>query len=137
IIRRMPEQVKMYVYENVKAYRFRSRHPEFEYNQQISDDINLMSALLKSRRSHRMLRYPVLMKNAEQRQHLLDQLKRKGLGVSGMYETALIDIDCVSDLPVRFNATPNAIEFSRRFLTLPTHVGVSRAIFIKITEYLK
>ena len=77
-------------------------------------------------RTHRLLRYPLLLPSREQRDALFLALHRAGLGASRMYENVLPDVSGVPS-DVDCPPLPNARQFAARLLTLPVHEGVTRA----------
>ncbi|WP_028671341.1 DegT/DnrJ/EryC1/StrS family aminotransferase [Saccharospirillum impatiens] len=81
----------------------------------------------------RLLRYPVLLSNREQRDAVLASLSQAGLGATAMYRHALPDI---AGLEGRFDRTrvPNARQFADRLITLPVHEGIDRAAVARITD---
>ncbi|MEX2321871.1 MAG: DegT/DnrJ/EryC1/StrS family aminotransferase, partial [Saccharospirillum sp.] len=83
----------------------------------------------------RLLRYPLLLADSEQRDAVLASLSKAGLGATAMYRHALPDI---AGLEGRFDRTtvPNANRFADRLLTLPLHAGVTRAVIERITATL-
>lgn len=83
------------------------------------------------------LRYPLLCKTQPQRNQILDELVKKGLGATGLYPgkiTAIEGVDgqVISPLPLN-----NAESFSKRILTLPVHEGVSMRYRKEIVSIIK
>lgn len=72
-----------------------------------------------------LLRYPLLINNATLRDDIYQRLHQQGLGASTMYGCSLISIDEVSRHAALFADDTNAVNFSARLLTLPTHDDVS------------
>lgn len=72
----------------------------------------------------RLLRYPLLLRSATQRDECLRLLKAKGLGASTMYPGVLPTIEGVN-LPATVGTFPNAEAFAARLLTLPLHSDVT------------
>ena len=89
----------------------------------------------KAPESRRLLRYPLLM-DAASRELLYQQLKRHGLGASGMYPVALPGIPGLERLLEGQGPFPVADAFAARILTLPTHNGVRRGDVAKIRKVL-
>ncbi|HOY21768.1 MAG TPA: DegT/DnrJ/EryC1/StrS family aminotransferase [Cellvibrio sp.] len=81
---------------------------------------------LGSARRQRLLRYPVLFASVEQKQKVLAKLLSLGLGATEMYRTELTLVDGVEDISV-CGSLENAISFASRFITLPTHAGVTKS----------
>jgi dTDP-4-amino-4,6-dideoxygalactose transaminase len=76
-------------------------------------------------RSARLLRYPLLCSDAFERNKLLQQLQRAGLGATALYRRILPEVQGVDDrVEVRVPLT-GARLFAERLLTLPLHAGVS------------
>ncbi len=68
------------------------------------------------------LRLPLLMESAEARDRALAALHRAGLGATGYYPLALIDVPgLAAELAPDPVDTPGAREVAARLLTLPTH----------------
>lgn len=83
----------------------------------------------------RLLRYPLLLADREQRDAVLASLCEAGLGATAMYRHTLPDI---AGLEGRFDrsAVPNARQFADRLLTLPLHAGVTRPVIDRIIAIL-
>lgn len=83
----------------------------------------------------RLLRYPLLLADREQRDAVLASLSNAGLGATAMYRHALPDI---AGLEGRFDRTTaaNASRFADRLLTLPLHAGITRAVIDHIIATL-
>ncbi|WP_394168174.1 DegT/DnrJ/EryC1/StrS family aminotransferase [Saccharospirillum alexandrii] len=83
----------------------------------------------------RLLRYPVLLANREQRDAALASLTQAGLGATAMYRHALPDI---AGLEGRFDRSrvPNARQFADRLITLPVHVGINQPVIERIINTL-
>lgn len=86
--------------------------------------------------NRKMLRFPLLCNNNEQRDTLLNALNSQGLGATAMYQKALADLDCPAALIDARQAQNNARDFACRLLTLPCHSGVTHQHFAKITDTL-
>lgn len=89
----------------------------------------------KAPESRRLLRYPLLT-GAVDRDPLYQQLKRNGLGPSGMYPVALPGISGLERLLVGQGPFPAAEAFAARILTLPTHNRVSRGDVAKVHQVI-
>jgi dTDP-4-amino-4,6-dideoxygalactose transaminase len=68
-----------------------------------------------------LLRFPIIFKNKEKRDRILAQLKKKGLGASGMYPVPLNEQDGVPSYLKTIESYPNAKATSEKLLTLPLH----------------
>jgi dTDP-4-amino-4,6-dideoxygalactose transaminase len=75
----------------------------------------------------RLLRYPLLVTSSNTRNLLLHGLSTAGLGASSMYATTLPRISGLEQILADQGPFPNAEEFSRALITLPTHAGVKSA----------
>ena len=89
----------------------------------------------KAPESRRLLRYPLVV-DAVDRDPLYQELKRRGLGPSGMYPVALPGIPGLERLLEGQGPFPVAEAFATRILTLPTHNGVRRRDVAKICQVL-
>ncbi|MGE3509281.1 MAG: DegT/DnrJ/EryC1/StrS family aminotransferase [Vicinamibacterales bacterium] len=69
------------------------------------------------------LRFPVLLDSAGERTRVLAEARRLGLGVSGMYPTAIHQVPELRDR-FREGAWPGADAIQARLVTLPTHAYV-------------
>lgn len=74
----------------------------------------------------RRLRLPLLAADEAQRDRLVDELERRGLGASRMYAVPLDRIASVPDDIRRQGPFPNAQRFAARLFTLPAHSSVTR-----------
>jgi dTDP-4-amino-4,6-dideoxygalactose transaminase len=73
------------------------------------------------------LRYPLLARDEIQRDALRSALVARGIGATGSYPTAVVDIPELAELMAPFrDQCPHGREVARRMLTLPTHAYVSR-----------
>ena len=71
-----------------------------------------------------MLRYPLLITDEHKRDKLFDQLISAGLGVSKMYERIIMDIENIPrEILVDEPDLPNARQFAKQLITLPSHLG--------------
>jgi dTDP-4-amino-4,6-dideoxygalactose transaminase len=84
-------------------------------------------------RAGRLLRYPVLCADREERDAWLARLRRAGLGPSAMYERPLAQVDGVR---VGAGEYPGAARFAARLLTLPVHEGVDARVLDGIRRVL-
>jgi dTDP-4-amino-4,6-dideoxygalactose transaminase len=82
-------------------------------------------------RERRLLRYPLLV-DAVVRDQLYHKLRRKGLGASVMYPSALPAVSGLETLLHDQGAFPVAEAFAARLLTLPTHAGVGQRDIAKM-----
>ncbi len=83
--------------------------------------------------SDRLLRLPLLAADGPQRDRLVTELERRGLGASKMYGFAL---NRIAGVPVEVSGQgpfPNAEAFAARLFTLPTHAKVT-ARDVEITD---
>jgi dTDP-4-amino-4,6-dideoxygalactose transaminase len=122
------------VWRNVVEYSNRSRENESLYLQGLIN--NQMGAVLASARRGRLLRFPYLFRDQETRDKAYEALKQQGLGGSKMYGEVLYQIDGVASLGLTFPILPNAKNFAKRFLTLPTHQGVDKLSALRIVEII-
>lgn len=84
-----------------------------------------------------LLRLPLLLKNKQQKESILLELKRRGVGATGMYPAPL---NLFKDTKKYFNGNENcknARSFSERILTLPLHEYVTEKDIDKIKNSLE
>ncbi len=81
------------------------------------------------------LRYPWLLRSRAEKERVLEMSKEQGLGISGMYPTAL---NKVPELEDRFEGQdfPNAGRLSQHLVTAPTHELVPPAYFARFRTLL-
>ncbi len=70
------------------------------------------------------LRFPIIFKDKEKRDRTLVELKKRGLGASGMYPVPLSEQEGVPSHLKSNESFPNAKFISERILTLPLHEKV-------------
>lgn len=82
------------------------------------------------------LRLPVLMQSREQKERLCIESRKKGLGVSPMYPSAIHE---VAEIGTDFKGEifPSAMRAAERLVTLPTHPLLSEQDKKKICELLE
>jgi len=78
------------------------------------------------RGEERLIRYPLLAKTPQIRDKLYQALQQKKGGASKMYPTTLHGIAGLEGYFPDIEATPNAVSFAQRLLTLPLHQGVTQ-----------
>ncbi len=66
------------------------------------------------------LRFPLIVENPKQRDHLYEQARRQGLGISRMYPDSIDSIAQLQGQVIRGNY-PSASKLAQTLLTLPTH----------------
>lgn len=81
--------------------------------------------LSNEQNSFRLQRFPLLLKNKEQKESLLSELKLRGLGATGMYPAPLNLFNDTKNYFNRNEQYKNAQSFSERILTLPLHEYVT------------
>jgi dTDP-4-amino-4,6-dideoxygalactose transaminase len=72
-----------------------------------------------------LLRFPVILKNKERRDRILVELKKRGLGATGMYPVPLNEQEGIPRALFSDKLYPNAKHLSERIMTLPLHEYVS------------
>ncbi|MGD8175230.1 DegT/DnrJ/EryC1/StrS family aminotransferase [Marinimicrobium sp. ARAG 43.8] len=108
---------------NVRAYWTRTRAVEHFYRKHLARKNQLGSQIDST--PARLLRYPLLTPCREQRDELLYQLNKKGLGASQLYGASLTSVANINvDQLKQPLATPSADAFAERLLTLPLHESV-------------
>ncbi len=108
---------------NIAAYRKQSPATENTYDAWLAG-INQLSPLLAGERRERLLRYPLLLAEADTRDWLLQRLGKLGLGVTSLYRKPVAELEGLDRLG-NSSSLPSAQDFARRLLTLPVHSGVS------------
>lgn len=86
--------------------------------------------------SAEFLRLPILMRQQSQRDRVVSELGRLGLGVSAGYPEALCDLLELRDHLAVEADCPVARQISRQLFTLPTHCWVTNRIHGEILEVL-
>ena len=71
-----------------------------------------------------LLRFPIIFRSREKRDRILVELKKRGLGATGMYPVPLNEQEGVSPYFTGNETYPNAKFVSERILTLPIHEHV-------------
>jgi dTDP-4-amino-4,6-dideoxygalactose transaminase len=71
-----------------------------------------------------LLRFPIIFRSREKRDRILVELKKRGLGATGMYPVPLNEQEGVSPYLTGNETYPNAKFVSERILTLPIHEHV-------------
>ncbi len=122
---------KRRVVANVEQYRQRKSASEEIYIERLTE-INELS-VSKCRRG-RLLRYPFLFKNKDQRDNAYREATYYGLGASIMYGRSLPYIDGIAQLEIDTGEYNNAESFSARLLTLPTHSRISPTDALRLVE---
>lgn len=108
---------------NIKSYCERSDWRERELDELFGGlPAFIALPLVLAKRRHRLLRYPVLCRDAGLRDRLLKALKP--LGASAFYNSGLAAVEGVAELLNDPPALPEAAAFAQRLLTLPLHDGV-------------
>lgn len=123
-VQTMDELRKSLLPPNLRRYSARSRILEQQYDTFFANKRLLYQPLTSDRR-RRLLRYPVLCVNHEQRDAVLRDLQRAGLGATAMYQKPLPTIDEMDRLTRVHGGYSNAAEFADRLITLPLHDGVT------------
>lgn len=122
--------------KNIDAYRKLPRVAEHFYLKHLSG-VNLLDSVLRTDRAHRLLRFPMLFSSQQIRDRVFNELSKKGLGASKMYQKSLPEIEGLPDISIADGSVPNAQSFADRFLTLPTHSGVSERDCSTIVDIIK
>jgi len=71
-----------------------------------------------------LLRFPLVLRSAEKRERILDTLRMRGLGATGMYPVPLNEQQGIPKGLFDAESYPNAKRVSRSILTLPLHEHV-------------
>lgn len=97
---------------------------EFAYIPEYADDDDRVA----------LLRFPIIFKKKEKRDRVLEELKKEGLGSTGMYPAPLHEIQGTSPYLSDRESYPAAKSVSQRILTLPLHEYVSQGDIEKIVR---
>lgn len=119
----MDEARKRLLSGNFKHYSTRSRSLEHKYDE-LFTNADVQYEPLGSSRRRRLLRYPLLLNDSAQRDLLLKNLQRAGLGATAMYQQSLPALDGMRERVVVRGSDANAANFAGRLITLPLHEGV-------------
>jgi len=123
---------------NNNLLRYERRHTDIEQEyEKLFTLVNLQDlSSLATQRRMRLLRFPLLCKSSDQRDDTLEVLASQGLGASPLYQSAIVEIPMVRELVEVWGDLPNAKQFARRFLTLPTHQYVNHQHISRIKDAL-
>ncbi len=102
----------------------------------IKNGVQQLSIATQVRRKQ-LLRYPLLCANSRQRDELLVNMRKRGLGATAMYAASIDQIAGMEGLVSVPAPIVNAQQFARRFMTLPLHAGVTRVYREKIVMLLQ
>lgn len=128
----MPPPARQLFNNNRKYYCQREDDAVGQYQQWFSK-MQLLEGI-KTERKGRLLRYPLLLKDQNQRNKIFKQLQSNGLGASLMYQQELIKIEGVFGKVKLCSPLTNAQSFAQRLLTLPVHAYVHEKYLNKIRE---
>jgi dTDP-4-amino-4,6-dideoxygalactose transaminase len=106
-------------------YLRRSRMIEEAWAKAFSNLPRVKNITVTKDRCGRLLRYPILCRDIDERNRLWRMLDRAGLGVTAMYQCALPDVAGVGNKVEVFRDYAGAREFAARLLTLPVHADVT------------
>lgn len=120
---------------NVQDYLMQDRWRELFYDELVADLPGLK--IMDKQRRRRLLRYPLLCGDREQRDAVLNALERQGLGASVLYRRPLGEIPGVEEVLVIKEKVVNAHRFADRLLTLPLHSDVSLSHLKRIAATLR
>jgi perosamine synthetase len=81
-----------------------------------------------------LLRFPIIFKEKETRNRILERLKNEGLGATGMYPASLNKIEGTTPYLLSDDVFPAAQSIAERILTLPLHEHVSADHIERITR---
>jgi dTDP-4-amino-4,6-dideoxygalactose transaminase len=119
-----PPELGHYFGANMNAYRARSGDVSMRIAEAISHlvdnvAVDLPSVCLETCPS-RLLRYPLLILAEDLCAHVLAWGRREGLGISRMYK---VPLPLIAGLKGNWDTEhyPNAVDFARQLITIPTH----------------
>ncbi len=136
--RRMPKSALELLPSNIAEYRQRqplAQQRIHEILRRIGSPLIDLPARLSAGATSRLLRYPVLCRDIEERDAILNRLRHEGIGASAFYMKVLPEIRDIANLP-RAELFPFAKEFSRRLLTIPVHTGITEKHLDRIEDVL-
>jgi len=138
-LKTMSEVTKSYLSANSNAYKKNEKACEIATT--ISNSLNNMNVIdLPSYTRHNfnnpLLRYPILFRDNASRDRALCSLD--SLGATKMYDKSLPDIEGISNyINNKSNEYPNAVKFSEKLLTLPTHKDVKKQDIDQIKNLIR
>lgn len=135
-IRSLDEERLSALENATERYLSLSRGLEEEWAQVVSTTGLLKEVAAPRDRRGRLLRYPVLCRDASERDFLWRALDTAGLGVTAMYRAALPDIEGMRDKVSVFDDYAGARAFASRLLTLPTHEYVRPSAVARVSKIL-
>jgi dTDP-4-amino-4,6-dideoxygalactose transaminase len=110
---------------NVDKYLRNDLATQSRWSAAVVDATKVGSLDVHADRVGRLLRYPVLCRSADDRQTLLESLRRAGLGATAMYRSWLPDVEGVTGRFDLSGPCPGAQSFASRLLTLPINQQVT------------
>lgn len=113
-----------YLASNVETYLAQTRAAEAEWMSALAPSAAVVPLAAIQERAGRLLRFPVLCRDAAARDKLLERLQRAGLGATALYRKPLVQIEGVGAKVEAHGACPGAASFAARLLTLPVHAQV-------------
>ncbi|HSB97619.1 MAG TPA: DegT/DnrJ/EryC1/StrS family aminotransferase, partial [Spongiibacteraceae bacterium] len=119
----MDEQRQVLLATNIESYLARATDAAERIHAAVPPSKDLPAWL--AARSARLLRYPLLCADLRERDVLLQQLRRAGLGATALYQRILPAVTGVDDRVEVRVPLDGARAFADRLLTLPVHAGVS------------
>lgn len=121
-ISKAPEAVFAFFTESYRRYRQRRYDAENSFLQNLQP-IQQLKAVYTERKG-RLLRYPLLVKTADDCTRIYQNLSSAGLGVSRLYQQPLNKIEGVGSKIRCFSELSHAQSFASRLVSLPTHAFV-------------
>lgn len=110
---------------NVAAYLSHRRDIEAKWRAALSSSATVVPVSAGPERNGRLLRYPVLCRDASMRDALVARLHRAGVGASAMYRCPLAQVSGVGNKVQVIGNCTGASAFAARLITLPTHQQTS------------
>jgi len=130
---KLPTNVCAYQIDDMKAQKgLASMLAELDLSTRGIIDLTAVCGIPTNRR---LLRYPLLV-NAKERHRLYAELRRRGLGSSGMYPATLPGISGLKELLAGQGPFPAAETFAAGILTLPTHNRVGSGDIAEIRRVI-
>lgn len=114
---------------NIERHESAGREREDWWQQALADLPGLVQPAADAPEgAGRLLRMPVLLRDAALREPLIKALKRAGIGATAMYARPLHQVDGVAEvIPVHGAHFPGAQHYAERMLTLPLHSGLRQS----------
>ena len=126
--------------ENIRCYQNRSLIAQKRIHtvaDAFANGVTNLPAECDSYTDQRLLRYPILLANAEIRNSVMEKLIQAGVGASPFYPSALPAIAGVAEHIKSASTLTHSANFASRLITLPTHSNVTEKHIATIERILE